>query len=652
MAEIPTLRDDSHNGLVPATSPPGTSLVLRVGIVGHRRDRLDQADPPILAEVLGSILLAIRESAQSFQKNHPLLFLQKPLSLRLISPLAEGADRMAAAKALELGYQLQSPMPYDQVEYEKDFTPASQTEFHHLIDRAGSPVRFELDGDRDNPAEAYGAAGRVVLNQSDILIAAWDGRWLGKRGGTEDLLRAALGYHVPVLWVDAKAPHAWCLLREPGDLPQNRGPAGAVPAGQEGMALIGTLVADILSPPAAGASARQGWRALIPQRLILFMRLFNAHDHSGSDLRKEYFAETKPPCNLAFGWKLFRDLLGENSLVLQRVTVEEIGGSLPQEWTQEVPEAAGWANSALRPHYAWADRLADYYADQYRSTFVLTFLLGVLAVTLALAPLPLEAGSGMQESWAKFCAVAELLVIMLILGMAGMDWGRRWHERWMDYRLVAELIRQVRILAPLGGGRPFSRVAPHLTAHGDPTNTWIYWHVRSLERQMGLPDLRLDQDQLRHTLSYLRAVQKGQHAFHLKNQSRSALINVRLHVVGYGAFLLTLVIVVTHVLPYFGLPRMPFIPEHGLSVAAAILPALGAAMAGINNQGEFGKVAKRSRGMSERLDKLGERLDRLEKLPAIHSREVVELATELTQLMVDEVSDWRLVFTDRGGIEV
>jgi len=88
---------------------------------------------------------------------------------------------------------------------------------------------------------------------------------------------------------------------------------------------------------------------------------------------------------------------------------------------------------------------------------------------------------------------------------------------------------------------------------------------------------------------------------------------------------------------------------------AGFLPAMGAATAGINNQGEFQRLSMRSKAMAERLRLLDTRatnlLARLESTsrPWVlgASVDVRELATEAAQLMVNEVLDWRVIFLDR-----
>ena len=126
-----------------------------------------------------------------------------------------------------MGYALLCPMPFAQAEFEKDFLPpsalepASLTHFRALLEKArtGSGLAVqELDGRRAEAPSAYAAAGCAVLDQSDFLIAVWDGAEAAGRGGTAETLREGLGRHIPVFWIDARASENWRLLRNEADL--------------------------------------------------------------------------------------------------------------------------------------------------------------------------------------------------------------------------------------------------------------------------------------------------------------------------------------------------------------------------------------------------------------------------------------------------
>ena len=117
-----------------------------------------------------------------------------------------------------------------------------------------------------------------------------------------------------------------------------------------------------------------------------------------------------------------------------------------------------WVNLHLRSHYAWADKLADWYADHYRSAYLSVYILSAVAVLVALVEPEVLQG-----------ALLEFIFVGIIVLLVWSGSKRHWHERWMEYRLLAELIRQIRILIPLGGGRPLPSTPVHLGVYENLT---------------------------------------------------------------------------------------------------------------------------------------------------------------------------------------
>jgi hypothetical protein len=106
---------------------------------------------------------------------------------KLLTPLAEGADRLAAEVALSSGIELLVPLPMKQREYERDFNAAkSLAEFRALLARAES--HWELPSTPDPRAESrtmqYAEVGDFIARYSHVLILLWDGGDNRKVGGT------------------------------------------------------------------------------------------------------------------------------------------------------------------------------------------------------------------------------------------------------------------------------------------------------------------------------------------------------------------------------------------------------------------------------------------------------------------------------------
>jgi hypothetical protein len=139
-------------------------------------------------------------------------------SLALLSPLAEGADRLAARIAVELGIDVVVPLPLPLALYEQDFESAeSRAEFHALLGRARAHIDLPLlpgstaaDVSRPGPArdQEYAKVGAYIASQSQILFALWDGSTgpdTAKVGGTGQVVRFRLE-GIPPPYEPARGP--------------------------------------------------------------------------------------------------------------------------------------------------------------------------------------------------------------------------------------------------------------------------------------------------------------------------------------------------------------------------------------------------------------------------------------------------------------
>jgi hypothetical protein len=139
------------------------------GVSGHR-------------DVLGSDALELQKRIRTVFDRFRLAYPQA--SFELLSPLAEGADRLAAEAALHCGIRFAVPLPMAQAEYERDFTiPESLEEFRRLLAAAASV--FEVSSKpSDDRASKYAAVGDYIARRSNVLILLWDGQDNSKLGGT------------------------------------------------------------------------------------------------------------------------------------------------------------------------------------------------------------------------------------------------------------------------------------------------------------------------------------------------------------------------------------------------------------------------------------------------------------------------------------
>jgi hypothetical protein len=693
---------------VSSKSPPRPDIAFRVGIVGHRPNRLpeDAQTLEALKELMRSLLALIQTEVSAFAQRDgatgaPAYAAAAAPILRAVSPLAEGTDRMFAEAAIDLGFELLCPMPFHQQEFEKDFLPPNALEdgsldrFRGLLtqaQRARGLVTFELDGQRSSSGAAYAMAGRVVLNQSDFLIVVWDRGGAAGGGGTVQTLREAIYFNVPVIWIDPFRPSEWRILQTEEDIAdiETDGPKPPEPL---------PVSTDARLPDIARI------KAIVESELSLPRPLANGL-HVTKLSAAEYFSERRPRWNLWFWWKIFRDLASGGGLRMPKIAVPDFERAVREDWPiQEsaspapAPPSAleDWLNRRLRLHYAWADKLADWYADHYRSAYLAIYILSALAV---LAAVTLH-----HSVWG---AVLEFILVGTIVVL--FFWGSRkhWHERWMEYRLLAELIRHLRILIPLGGGRPLPRAAA-LTIYESLAQTWMYWDMRAVARATGIPPAKITSTYLLDYVRYMAKIvgthKSGQLYFHELTKKRSESITLLLESIAHDLFILSFCFVVVHLLAHlvgsvfaskavvedcilalFAAPAIlaaafwiffrthltflvlaiilalgaAFSRQHGSEslldffLVLGALPAFGAAVASIANQGEFARLARRSVAMASVFERFADRIKELERSLVADTgstetqlADAIALATEIAQVMVDEVSDWRFVVAEQ-----
>ena len=153
---------------------------LFLGVTGHR---------DIPSDARESLLSRLDEILTDVERRFP------GIPKTLLSPLAEGADRLVAEAALRRGYQLWVPLPMARTEYEMDFSgDASRREFASLLARADAvfPLPQNMTADSaDAPTVSpewrtaqYVALGQFISNFSQVLICLFDGNDTHLRGGT------------------------------------------------------------------------------------------------------------------------------------------------------------------------------------------------------------------------------------------------------------------------------------------------------------------------------------------------------------------------------------------------------------------------------------------------------------------------------------
>lgn len=176
-----------------------------VAVTGHRPNRLHIGVAPVVRR-LRWVLSVLRHRVREAGLAQP----------RAVSALAEGADRLFATAALDLGYALEALLPFPSKDYVKTFSdPGTTDAYRTLLDRA-SHIEV-LDGSLSDSKAAYEAVGRATVDAADVLLTVWDGKGAAGRGGTPDIIAYAIALRRPVVWIDAATVRRPLLLIAPMD---------------------------------------------------------------------------------------------------------------------------------------------------------------------------------------------------------------------------------------------------------------------------------------------------------------------------------------------------------------------------------------------------------------------------------------------------
>ena len=160
------------------------ALPLVVAVTGHR---------DLVATEIPTIRQQVRSFFRELQARHG------ERSLRVMTALAEGADRLVAEEAVALGLELVVPVPMPRGDYAADFRDqSSAAEFERLASRAAEVFELPLapgvtaaalPGSADARARQYAQLGVFLCAHCHILLALWDGKPSSELGGTGQVVR-------------------------------------------------------------------------------------------------------------------------------------------------------------------------------------------------------------------------------------------------------------------------------------------------------------------------------------------------------------------------------------------------------------------------------------------------------------------------------
>lgn len=589
-------------------------------------------------------------------------------STRLFSMLAHGADLMAVDQALSREWEVTAPLPFGlDLNIAINSDPATAEEFDlllaqrpvadpglsrradHIRNVAARALLFELAEADTAIAAAHrtmlktradpmstrrfsdlasgrvAAAGRVMIEQSDALVAIWDGIAPGGIGGTRHTIASAVDAGMPVVWINANEPASVSVLRSPEHMfVLDRAEPLADGAAME------TFFASLFDPPEADQNERaidfhtEQWHAASSRRFHAYRRveaLFGAHAvrEKFGRLKQHY----ESPQDIA---------AGSCSGVL--VTARALPGG-DSEFVEQI-------ESEVIQRFAWADGLSTYLSDAYRGGMTTNFILSALAIIAGVAYLPL---ASVDAKWPF--ALAEFILLGLIVVITATGRRRKWHGRWFETRRVAEYFRHAPIMLLLGVARSRGR-----WPRGADTE-WPEFYAREVLRELGLPAVKIDHAYLRTLLeTLLLRHASSQRVYHEGKAQRLSRVHHGLDRFSEILFMCAILSVASYLTLLLSASAglVPHHLPHDLSkiftFLGVSLPAFGGALAGIRYFGDFERFASISEITAEKLAEVEKRIATL--LDAAEGQlayaQVAALAHNIDDIVVTEIENWQAVF--------
>lgn len=585
-----------------ASLAPLPRISFRVGVVGHRRDRLEDALLPELSRQLHDLLTTIRKTVSGV---HPLQASQLPPVLRMITSLAEGADTLAAEAAISLGFDLQVPLPFSESEYESTFDhPASAAGFRALLKKASSVYR--INSDITSPEMGFRFAGETVVNQSDLLLAVWDGKNPHGIGGTGETVTRALDLGLPVLHISSEEPGRLRWLDESG-------------VHEHAVHQLREYLRNL-----------QRFDSEAEDRIDQNATNRTANHRSSWSISEVYLRASFPKAPVRTAY-VFTRLIAERRIAFPKAPVKD------DPVTEiESPE--------LKPYFLWSDALAVYYGElsrsaglwiQFSTSFAVLSSLCLVLVEHSTSPL-LRA---YRKQTLQILSSVEFVSIVIVILIFFSARKFRWHARWLCFRSVAEQIRSLDLLHPLG------LALPRLRGFFDQDElseeeVFSAYLVQSIARQLGLAASSIDQKFLERRFDRMLEAVHLQTNFHKAFSERHETAERLLTMGSMLLFAAAGAIAIIDLLASFGwlglgmeAPGIAF-----SSALAVLLPALAALAAGLATQGELKRLAHRSKRMERRLGSIRKRLLTKKRYDL---KAIVSAAMEIAEVFLSEVRQWQ-----------
>ncbi len=461
-------------------SSPLPRLTVNIGIVGHRN--ISPACEPLLRQRVSSFLRLVMEQVQGFLQQEGVrslvseLYAPQPPRFVLLSPLAEGADTLAAEEALALGYELHVPLPMAREEYEKDFeSPESLATFRRLLAEAGEAHIFEIRACNPERGHAYADAAAVTLNHSDLLLALWDGKETGYIAGTAPTIELATRQHIPVIHLHIDGISPTCIISDGESYPD--------------------------------------WQERLRKQLYTLLLPVEALSDESNLRFARACARQKPVSenDWFFRYLGLPGLFFRSEKALGNFLRQVGPRPAPAEQVPNIPGGDAFPRrnpgnlARLRELFTCFDHFSNAYSVRYRSGLFWRYLAPVIAVIFLASALNWKIWFSEWDEfsltlWTAVWFALQAIFLLTPLVLQYLDRRNMWHRKFFSYRVVGEQLRQTMHLGALG----FITVRSKESTYTESPQRWTAWYYRALMRHEGLPGVTLDERYLLDWLAWTR----------------------------------------------------------------------------------------------------------------------------------------------------
>ncbi len=665
-------------------SVPPVPFRITIGVTGHRDIQSDDTIKETIDKILDEI-----QTEYSQQSEAEIRFC-------VLSPLAEGADRIVAETVLQRSDAiLRVVLPMTLADYFEDFEQEnSHKQFYQLYNQDKSPLSLRNKSLKDEfPQEmirvaknqAYRDVGQFVVDHCDYLIAIFDGTLAKGVGGTGEIVDYAREKECPIYIIHPERASEFKKEEGKGITEQlfqniqkfnlelkNRGVLEpdvqntfnqffSYALEEEDFHDFSVFCQKVIEQQdrdstSAGVKiwstlsekGRDTAQKIAQKQKVYRLEKYDFVDELNVIINKANLFELKEFQNYELTEDLQKWLQEENregqpQLQIQKmnrsVLQSEFSDTLKNPEVDELPTGVKTSvKHKLLPYFTFADSMALKYQKIYQRVGLWVFLLAFLAVALV------GFGSIFFESiwWVILVELIILCSINVLIFWA--DSVVRSHSQYLEFRFLAERVRSFINLAACG----LEPSTIHLYRRQDEEekvreNKWMLLAAQEIWKQLSDDEAWQQIIQKGYVNEKFRTLSRyvtkkclnDQIRYHYKTARRNKKMSNSFENSGEYIFYGAIIVALIHLLVSFWVPHLiPHYLDQLLIFLALILPASAAMCEAIRSHREFRRLAIRSQRMELELEGLKK------NFTILSLEKYEESIREINQKLLEETEDW------------